>query len=195
MKNQKRVVIGVGRPRCGKKTHLEYLSSITGAPYIDMGAHLRALKASGSENPALQSLKDTGLSPDAFVIKELKGWLVGKLKSPLLILDGVPRNIAQTKTICAFMKHQGFKVTTIWFETPASVCLSRDARDGREDDSPEKAIKRMKDFAEFTEPMKALLKHKSSVWISVDNSELSIGEVRTYLLRNLKLTQPQAVAA
>ena len=183
MKNQKRVVIGVGRPRCGKKTHLEYLSSITGAPYIDMGAHLRALKASGSENPALQSLKDTGLSPDAFVIK-----------SPLLILDGVPRNIAQTKTICAFMKHQGFKVTTIWFETPASVCLSRDARDGREDESPEKVTKRMKDFAELTEPMKALLKHKSSVWIPVDNSELSIQEVRTYLLRNLKLTQ-QAVAA
>ncbi len=160
-----------------------------------MGAHLRALKASGSENPALQSLKDTGLSPDAFVVKQLKEWLTGRLKSPLLILDGVPRNIAQAKIICAFMKHQGYRITTIWFETPASVCLSRDARDGREDDSPEKAIKRMKDFAQFTEPMKALLRHKSSLWIPVDNSELSIGEVRTYLLRNLKLTQTQAVAA
>lgn len=160
-----------------------------------MGAHLRALKASGSENPALGSLTDTGLSPDKFVIKELKEWLKGKLKSPLLILDGVPRNKVQTKILCAFLKHQGYRITTIWFETPSRVCLLRDMREGREDDSQEKAVKRMKDFDDFTEPMKALIKHKSELWVPVDNSELSIHEVRSYLLKHLKIVSNQAFAA
>ncbi|MBX4209154.1 nucleoside monophosphate kinase [Candidatus Parcubacteria bacterium] len=178
----KKAIIGVGRPRCGKKTHLQYLADELKAPYIDMGEFLRNLKTelekNGKIDPLLAPLANTGYVDNGTIMSIFKHWTADKLKSKYLILDGIPRNIEQAKTVLPFLKNNGgFTVHTLWFSTPARACMDRPARDGREDDSPEKAAKRMLDFEKMTEPMFDLMATRTRL-LEVDNTHREIHAVR-----------------
>ncbi|HVT74961.1 MAG TPA: nucleoside monophosphate kinase, partial [Candidatus Paceibacterota bacterium] len=143
----KKALIAVGRPRCGKKTHLQYLADQLEAPYIDMGAHLRELKTKlrleGTERPELAPLVSTGYVADEFIMSIFRTWIgqERRLKSPFIILDGVPRNIAQARLVLPFLKHNGgFEIHTLWFTTSAKACMERPTRGERDDDSADKIV-------------------------------------------------------
>lgn len=164
-----------------------------------MGEHLRKLKEEsrkrGSIDLALAPLVNTGYVDDEFILQTFRRWIVDKLQSRFLVLDGIPRKILQARRILPYLKcNGGYEVNTLWFSTPATVCMSRPSRDNREDDSPDKILKRMEDFDEMTQPMYDLLRVRTRM-LDIDNSNREIHAVREEIAEFLKLTHILSSAA
>ena len=100
-----------GVPGAGKGTQGEILSRIPGFFHLSSGVIFRKLDAKSEEGRVVREYSARGeLAPDDVTMRIFKNWLEGQRaaerfrpREHLLLLDGIPRNIAQCeilKEIC-----------------------------------------------------------------------------------------------
>ncbi|HEU5114306.1 MAG TPA: hypothetical protein VFT82_00910 [Candidatus Paceibacterota bacterium] len=197
MKSNKKAILGVGRPKCGKATNLFVLARDHGGAYLDMGATLRGLKKrlKGDSTPepradekfiekllsasgtslTLESLKPLaekpGLVVNDIIMPILRAWVHEHRNDQFLVLDGAPRDEYQARAILPFLKGNGFVNHTVWFSTPKEVCLARKDRGGREDEDPARLLSRMNDFDQITAKIRPILRQRT-VFFEIDNSHI-----------------------
>lgn len=206
--------IGVGRAVCGKATAFYRLAQEFGGSYCDIGATLRAAKGRllgmddseprvdyrfidelfGSSSlkqainlDALAPLMQTGIVNNSIIIPLLRAWIHVHRKSNLAVIDGAPRDDVQARFMLPVLKGTGFVNYTVWFKTPASVCLSRPSRSGRDDDTPEARLRRMNDFDRFTAPIEGIMRARTR-FIEIDNSDLRPHETYARIVAALGLS-------
>lgn len=210
----KNAVLGIGRPICGKATSLLRYCLEFGGCYIDMGATLRAVmkRLSGDKSPveradeafvghllagkagsidldALRPLIETGNVTNAVIIPIIREWIHLHRRDKLLVIDGAPRDVQQARFMIRFLHGNGFNIKTVWFSTPASECLKRAARGGREDETPEKRAKRMADFERDTEPVYPIVRTRTEL-VDIDNTFLAPAETYELIKTGLGLKKP-----
>ncbi|MEN9613937.1 MAG: hypothetical protein RLZZ347_244 [Candidatus Parcubacteria bacterium] len=176
----KTALIKCGPPGCGKGTQTEYLKKELGIATLEMGPHLKAIL---KNDPAFGN---GALIGDDTVRYHLKLWVHRNIGARHIVIDGCPRTADQVSLI-SFLKDRGYKVATIWFDTPAEVCVQRllaNPRPGRAEDlSLETTTRRAEDYRRVTLPIRERVLEMSDAHLTIDNTNLSKEMTRAMVLR------------
>jgi adenylate kinase len=153
-------VILLGAPGCGKGTQGAILSERTAMPKVATGELLRTAVGHGSELGQLaKSYIDQGLLvPDRIVLGLIEEALEAEEASSGVIMDGFPRTIVQAQAIDRLLRSRGAKVDNVlYFTVPEEELirrlLGRAGQEGRSDDTEEAIQRRLRVYAEQTEPL------------------------------------------
>lgn len=100
-------VLVFGVPGAGKGTQGEILTRIPGFFHLSSGVIFRKLDANSEEGKTVRAYSNRGeLAPDELTIRIVMNWLEGQRQlgkfrpqEHLLLLDGIPRNLVQCKTL------------------------------------------------------------------------------------------------
>ena len=152
-------VLLVGPPGVGKGTQGKMLAQIPGIFHISSGDMFRELDRNSKFGQIFQEYAGIGkLVPDDVTIKIWQDYMAAKIynpKSDLLILDGIPRNIAQAKLMAPFV--QVFKVIYMVCEDREVMfkrIRGRSLKEHRIDDAEELVVRYRWDvYKRETEPL------------------------------------------
>jgi adenylate kinase len=153
-------IVLLGAPGSGKGTQAALLEKELGVPHISTGVLFRA--AVENETPLgkkVQSILDAGeLVPDDLTLELLEERMVQADAADGFILDGYPRNLAQSESLEALLEKLGRPVDeAIQIDVDSEQVIARIAKraaeQGRSDDSEEVVRNRMRVYEEQTAPV------------------------------------------
>ena len=156
-----RGILLVGPPGCGKGTQGKLLNQKDGYFHFSTGDMFRDLDNSTELGSKVKTLIDSGNFVDdattiALAKETLQEYERNNVFDPndYLVLDGLPRNIAQVSLVSEFVLESHI----LYFEVPRNKLIerikSRAIKEGRADDANEERIlKRLNTFDEITKPM------------------------------------------
>ena len=170
-------LILLGAPGAGKGTQAEIVCDKLNIPAISTGNILReAMKNETEMGVKAKAFIDSGaLVPDDVIIGIIKERLAQDDCKNGLILDGVPRTVAQAEAL----EEMGVQLDAVLsFTVDADVVVERMLARGRADDNEDVIRNRLSVYATETAP---LLEHYGSEVTSID----AVGEVHEVHLRVL----------
>ncbi|HEX6025296.1 MAG TPA: adenylate kinase [Solirubrobacter sp.] len=145
----------VGPPGVGKGTQAERLREAFDLDHIATGDLLREHRARGTAlgRAAAEHMDAGRLVPDELV----EAMVEERLRdSPRFLLDGFPRTLAQAEALTAMLERLGRELTAVLLiDAPDEVVIERIAgrQEGRADDDPETARRRVAVYHEETQPV------------------------------------------
>lgn len=181
-------VIFVGPPGAGKGTQCERFAKARGVPHISTGQIMRDAVAQGTPLGAtVKGYLDRGdLVPDALVIDLIRDRLAKEDCKKGFLLDGFPRNVAQSEKLSEMLAEVGQQITHVLeLVVPEKILVERlkaRATDGRSDDADAVISNRLKVYHDQTAPVvgyyeKQKLVHKIDGVGSMDEVTKSILEI------------------
>jgi len=155
-----RKLLLLGPPGAGKGTQAARLARKLEVPQISTGDMLRQAVASGSElGRRVQATMDRGeLVSDAIVIEVARERLSRPDAKRGFVLDGFPRTVAQAQALDRMLAELGSGLErcvalTVDEEAVVERLLGRARIEGRSDDNEATIRKRMRVYADQTEPL------------------------------------------
>ena len=190
MPERYRTILMFGPPGVGKGTQGKLLGSIPGFHHFATGDMFRSLDAASEIGRKIQSFSARGeLVPDEVTIELWRQTLQGRIErgeySPagdLLVLDGIPRSVAQA----AAMKDDIDVLGVIHLTAPSidemvKRMKRRALREGREDDGKEHVIRRR--FEVYESQSTPVLRQFDPKLIAKVNAIGTPAEVLMYVLQ------------
>jgi adenylate kinase len=167
----KKIILLVGPGGCGKGTHGQAIADAHNLAYLSSGEVLRKMNFNTSTG---------ALSPDELVLGFTKEFILQRTAVDI-VLDGVPRNVAQARQMMSFLVELGRRIHMVVFTNTPESCVervSKQPRPGRtEDTNPEVLTRRVEEFNLHTAPMIEYLKNHVT-WREVSTQGLSVEEAR-----------------
>ena len=146
MSNRKLLFVLYGGPGSGKSTQAQLLARIFVAPSLNMGGALRHL-AQGKTALTQQVRKiitQGKLVPLAVTREIVESFCRQHQDAPLLVIDGYPRNLPQSRVALGLAKKYQRRIVFIFLDLPMRVAIDRllqRARiEGRIDDQDPKIL-------------------------------------------------------
>ena len=119
----RQVVLLFGGPGAGKGTQARQLSAALGVPHISSGDLLRERQRQGA---ALSAMERGDLLPDDMVADIVFGRLSEPDAAQGAVLDGFPRNLAQARSLDAWLEqHDGAVRAAVSLEVPDDTLVER----------------------------------------------------------------------
>jgi adenylate kinase len=150
----------LGPQGSGKGTQAQRIAADYGIPHIATGDMFRSAIAAASElGLRVESILASGeLVPDDLTIALIRERLAEDDAADGFVLDGFPRNLAQTDALDAMLEEEGRGLDAIlFFDVPDEIAtermLGRSAAEGRPDDTPEVIARRLELYHEQTTPV------------------------------------------
>jgi adenylate kinase len=149
----------LGPQGAGKGTQAKRISSEYGVPHVSTGDMFRALDESTDIGRRVAEIMRAGeLVPDEVTVAMIADRLAQPDAQQGFVLDGFPRNLAQSEALDAMLGGIGRGLDAIlFFNVPDSVgmerALKRAELEGRADDTPEAIAKRLEIYHSETEPI------------------------------------------
>jgi adenylate kinase len=175
-------LIFLGPPGAGKGTQAQRIAEANSLPHISTGDILRSAVAAQTKlGQQAQGYMDRGeLVPDSLILDLVKERLQASDTEAGWILDGFPRNVSQAEFLTELLLEIDQNLnSTINFDVPDDVIVSRMLARGRKDDNEETIRRRLEVYREETEPLITFYQTRNCL-ISIDGSR-SIDEVATQL--------------
>jgi adenylate kinase len=145
----------LGPPGSGKGTQARRLAQQCGLEHIEAGELLRG----HAREPRVASpLAEGGLVPDDVVMGLVRERLLRDGTRRGIVLDGFPRNLAQARALDRELEELELQLAVVLhFRIRDELCidrlLRRARREGRPDDTPEVAARRLELYHRETEPL------------------------------------------
>lgn len=148
-------ILILGPQGCGKGTQAALLSKKLGIPQLSMGQLLReTAKGTGELADEIRAIQTAGtLVPDKIAIKVLDARLQQPDTQRGYILDGFPRNQEQFDAFESYATPTMVLVIDVPPEVSLPRLMKRAELEHRVDDTPEIIQKRLKIYAEDTQPI------------------------------------------
>ena len=188
-------VLLFGPQGAGKGTQAKRISAEHGLPHVSTGDMFRA--AIARETPLglrVKPILESGeLVPDELTIGLIRERLAEDDAHAGFVLDGFPRNIAQTKALDDLLAALERPLSAVLeFELPDEVSverlLGRAAEEGRADDTPETIARRLEIYHRDTAPLSE--HYRATGKLSVLHADRSIDEVWAEIERALSQAVP-----
>jgi adenylate kinase len=150
----------LGAPGSGKGTQAAMLKTELRVPHISTGDLLRAaVKAGTPLGQKAKAVMEAGkLVSDEIVLGMLEERIAREDAKGGFILDGYPRNLAQSEALEALLARIGQPLdVAVKLKVPSELIVDRiagrAAAEGRKDDTPETVRERLRVYAEQTAPV------------------------------------------
>ena len=149
----------LGPQGAGEGTQAKRISSEYGLPHVSTGDMFRALDDTTDLGRQVAEIMRAGqLVPDQVTISMIEDRLSQPDARDGFVLDGFPRNLAQSEALDAMLGGIGRGLDAIlFFDVPDAVgmerALKRAELEGRADDTPEAIAKRLEIYHAETEPI------------------------------------------
>jgi adenylate kinase len=149
----------LGPQGAGKGTQAKRISAEHGIPHVSTGDMFRALDTSTELGRKVKAIMDSGeLVPDEVTVAMIEERLSQPDAEAGFVLDGFPRNLAQSEALDAMLGGIGRGLDAIlFFDVPDAIgmerALNRAALEGRSDDTADVIAKRLAVYHEQTEPI------------------------------------------
>ena len=149
----------LGPQGAGKGTQAKRISAEYEIPHVATGDMFRALDTSTELGRKVKAIMDAGeLVPDDVTVSMIEERLTQSDAADGFVLDGFPRNLAQSEALDAMLGGIGRALDAILFfdvsdAVGAERALRRAAIEGRSDDTREVIAKRLAVYHEQTEPI------------------------------------------
>jgi adenylate kinase len=149
----------LGPPGSGKGTQAERLRDQLGFVTLATGDLLRDARLEGTDLGlrASQYMDRGDLVPDELIIAIVRDASAALDDKPIL-LDGVPRTVAQAHALADALEARGRRLTAaVLIDVPEEMVVERISRrqQGRQDDRPETVRERLRVYHHETEPLVA----------------------------------------
>jgi adenylate kinase len=143
-----------GAPGSGKGTQARRLAKHYGLEHVQVGALLRV---QARELSVASPLADGALVPDDVVLRLVRERLLRDGTRRGVVLDGFPRNLAQAQALDREREELELQLSVVLhFRISDELCidrlLRRARREGRPDDVPDVAARRLELYHRETEP-------------------------------------------
>lgn len=155
-------IVLLGAPGSGKGTQAKKLVTEKHVPHISTGDMLREAVAQGTRfGQKAKAIMDAGnLVPDDIMLGIISERLSQPDAADGFILDGFPRTVAQAEALQTALEAQSQGIDVVPFiRVPEALLLERIAKraeiEGRVDDAPEVAQRRLREQAEGLEGVAA----------------------------------------
>ena len=185
----------LGPQGSGKGTQAKRIATDYGIPHIATGDMFRAAIAEGSElGTQVEKILAAGeLVPDDLTVALIRERLGRGDAAAGFVLDGFPRNLAQTDALDAVLREEGRVLDAIlFFDLPDDIAtkrmLGRSSHEGRPDDSPEAIQRRLELYHEQTEPV--VERFRMTGKLVPIHAERSIDSVYAEIQEALRLLDP-----
>jgi adenylate kinase len=172
----------LGAPGAGKGTQAKRIAAEYRVPQIATGDMLRAAIAAGTDiGNRVKPILDSGeLVPDDLIVALIRERLSQGDTEAGFILDGFPRTIPQAEALDAMLNEIGRKLAAVLeFQLDEQEAirriLGRAEEEGRSDDTPEVAARRLEVYRAQTEPLVAYYLAQG-ILVGIDAGG-SVGEV------------------
>ncbi len=157
-------ILLVGAPGSGKGTHGKWLGNLLGFVHVASGDLFRALDKQSELGKIFVEYSSKGLLvPDDFTVRlwedHMKRMVAAKKFNPeteTLVLDGIPRNVAQAKMMDPYLDVQKIVVISVEHNLDEIVgrMKARALKENRQDDANEATIRnRFKVYQTETKPV------------------------------------------
>ena len=187
----------LGPQGSGKGTQAKRLADGRGIPHISTGEMFRAAIAAETElgRQVAPILASGELVPDELTVALIRERLDEPDAASGFVLDGFPRNLAQTEALEAMLAEIGRSLDAVLFfdlsdELALERILGRARDEDRDDDTPEVIARRLEIYHEQTEPVVEL--YRAMGKLVPLHAERSIGEVAGEIDAALELLEGAA---
>jgi len=164
MAQKYKAILLVGAPGSGKGTHGKWLGNLLGFVHVASGDLFRALDKNSELGKVFVEYSSKGLLvPDDFTVRlwqdHMQRMVAAKKFNPeteTLVLDGIPRNVAQAKMLDPHIDVQKIFVISVEHNLDEIVerMRLRAIKEGRQDDANEATIRnRFKVYQTETKPV------------------------------------------
>ena len=187
----------LGPQGSGKGTQAKRLAEERGIPHVSTGEMFRAAIAAETElgRQVAPILASGELVPDELTVALIRERLGEPDAAFGFVLDGFPRNLAQTEALEAMLAEIGRSLDAVLFfdlsdELALERILGRARDEDRDDDTPEVIARRLEIYHEQTEPVVEL--YRAMGKLVPLHAERSIGEVAGEIDAALELLEGAA---
>ncbi len=147
-------LIFLGAPGAGKGTQAERTAASLGVPHISTGDIFRRNMADGTSlgRRVREIVEGGGLVPDEITTQLVVDRLAQPDALSGFILDGFPRTLGQARALEEALGDEELRAV-VALEVPSDELVRRMLARGRADDSEESIRRRLRVYAEETEPL------------------------------------------
>ena len=178
------MVLFIGAPGSGKGTQARELAALRQMVHIEMGEQLRnEMKHRSPLGRRIAHYVEAGvLVPSVLVRAQIAAALKRKKREIAAngaILDGYPRNLAQSKDLLRLLREAGLRniLVVVNLRGPDRLFVARLLGRGRSDDTPVVIRRRLRIFHKTTAPMLRFLRSRLPVIdVAADASVQAVGE-------------------